>query len=69
MFAADELVISYLKENDKLFRKQRIVHNYPHCWRCHTPLIYYSKPSYYLEVTKIKDKIVANNKTVNWYPS
>ena len=69
VFAADELVISYLKENDKLFRKQRIVHNYPHCWRCHTPLIYYSKPSYYLEVTKIKDKIVANNKTVNWYPS
>ena len=66
VFAADELVISYLKENDKLFRKQRIVHNYPHCWRCHTPLIYYSKPSYYL---KIKDKIVANNKTVNWYPS
>ena len=52
-----------------MFRKQRIVHNYPHCWRCHTPLIYYSKPSYYLEVTKIKDKIVANNKTVNWYPS
>ena len=69
VFAADELVISYLKENDKLFRKQRIVHNYPHCWRCHTPLIYYSKPSYYLEITKIKDKIVANNKTVNWYPS
>ena len=69
VFAADELVINYLKENNKLFRKQRIVHNYPHCWRCHTPLIYYSKPSYYLEVTKIKDKIVANNKTVNWYPS
>ena len=69
VFAADELVINYLKENDKLFRKQRIVHNYPHCWRCHTPLIYYSKPSYYLEVTKIQDKIVANNKTVNWYPS
>ena len=69
VFAADELVINYLKENDKLFRKQRIIHNYPHCWRCHTPLIYYSKPSYYLEVTKIKDKIVANNKTVNWYPS
>ena len=62
-------IIKYLKENDKLFKKQRIVHNYPHCWRCHTPLIYYSKPSYYLEITKIKDKIVANNKTVNWYPS
>lgn len=69
VFEADPLVINYLKENDKLFRKQKIVHNYPHCWRCHTPLIYYSKPSYYLEVTKLKDKIIANNKTVNWYPS
>ena len=69
VFDADIEVIKYLKENDKLFKKQRIVHNYPHCWRCHTPLIYYSKPSYYLEITKIKDKIVANNKTVNWYPS
>ena len=69
VFDADSEVIKYLKENDKLFKKQRIVHNYPHCWRCHTPLIYYSKPSYYLEITKIKDKIVANNKTVNWYPS
>ncbi len=69
VFDADQEVIKYLKENDKLFKKQRIVHNYPHCWRCHSPLIYYSKPSYYLEITKIKDKIVANNKTVNWYPS
>ena len=68
VFDADLDVIKYLKENDKLFKKQRIVHNYPHCWRCHTPLIYYSKESYYLEVTKIKDKIIENNKTVNWYP-
>ncbi len=69
VFDADIEIIKYLKENNKLFKKQRIVHNYPHCWRCHTPLIYYSKPSYYLEITKIKDKIIANNKTVNWYPS
>ena len=69
VFDADREIIKYLKENGKLLRKERIVHNYPHCWRCHSPLIYYSKPSYYLEVTKIKDKIVENNKTVNWYPS
>ena len=69
VFDADVEVIKYLKENGKLFKKQRMVHNYPHCWRCHSPLIYYSKPSYYLEITKIKDKIVANNKTVNWYPA
>ncbi len=69
VFDADKEVINYLKANDKLFKKQRIVHNYPHCWRCKSPLIYYSKPSFYLEVTKLKDKIIANNKTVNWYPS
>ncbi len=68
VFEADELVIRYLKENDKLFKKQRMVHNYPHCWRCDTPLLYYSKPSFYLEVTKIKDKIIEANKTVNWFP-
>ncbi len=68
VFDADKDIIQYLRENDKLFKKQKINHNYPHCWRCHTPLIYYSKPSFYLEITKIKDKIIANNKTVNWYP-
>ena len=68
VFDADLEVIKYLKENDKLFKKQKMVHNYPHCWRCKTPLLYYSKPSYYLEVTKLKDKIIEANKTVNWYP-
>ncbi len=69
VFDADKEVIKYLKENDKLFKKQKMVHNYPHCWRCKSPLIYYSKPSFYLEITKIKDKIIENNNTVNWYPA
>ena len=69
VFEADLEVIKYLKEQDKLFKKQKMVHNYPHCWRCSTPLIYYSKPSFYLEVTKLKDKIIEANKTVNWYPA
>ncbi len=69
VFEADLEVIKYLKSKDKLFKKQKIKHNYPHCWRCQTPLIYYSKPSFYLEVTKLKDKIIEANKTVNWYPS
>ena len=68
VFDADKLVIEYLKKNDKLFKKQKIVHAYPHCWRCDSPLIYYSKPSYYLEITKIKDKIIEANKKVKWYP-
>ena len=68
VFDADIEVIKYLKENDKLFKKQKIVHDYPHCWRCDSPLLYYSKPSYYLEITKIKDKIIEANKTIKWYP-
>ena len=69
VFDADKKIIDYLKENDKLFNRQRINHNYPHCWRCQSGLIYYSKPSFYLEVTKIKDQVIAENKKVNWYPS
>lgn len=68
VFDANLEVIKYLKENDKLFKKQKINHNYPHCWRCQSPLIYYSKPSFYLAVTKIKDKVIEENKKVNWYP-
>ena len=69
IFEADLEVIKWLKENDKLFKKQKIKHDYPHCWRCDSPLVYYSRPSYYLEVTKLKDKIIEENKKVKWYPS
>ncbi len=69
VFDADIEVIKYLKENDKLFKKQKMNHNYPHCWRCHTPLLYYAKPSYYLEVTKLKDKLIEENNKVEWYPT
>lgn len=65
---ADLEIIKYLKEHDLLFTKQKVEHNYPHCWRCHTPLIYYSKPSWYIEVTKVQDQLIENNKGVNWYP-
>ena len=61
-------IIKYLSENDKLFRKQKMTHNYPHCWRCKTPLVYYSKPSLYIKVTGFKDKIIEANNKVNWHP-
>ena len=61
-------IIKYLSSEDKLFKKQKMEHNYPHCWRCHTPLVYYSKPSIYIKVTAFKDKIIEQNNTVNWYP-
>ncbi len=65
---ADPEIVQWLRDNDKLFRKQRMVHNYPHCWRCSTPLLYYAKPSWYIEVTKLKDQFVQNNNEVEWYP-
>ena len=65
---ADHEIIHYLIDNNLLFSKQKMEHNYPHCWRCSTPLIYYSKPSWYIEVTKYKDKLIENNKSVNWHP-
>ena len=64
----DADIITYLFENNKALKKQKVEHNYPHCWRCHTPLIYYSKPSWYIEVTKYKDKLIENAKGVNFYP-
>ncbi len=61
-------IIKWLKENDKLFKKQKMVHDYPHCWRCKQPLIYYAKPAWYVKTTAYKDEIIEANKTVNWYP-
>ncbi len=65
---ADPEIIKYLKEVGRLYRSQKIVHNYPHCWRCHTPLIYYAKPSWYIEASKFRDKMVEENNKVNWFP-
>ena len=62
-------IIKYLHDNDKLFKKQKIVHNYPHCWRCKTPLLYYAKPSWYIKTTAYKDQIIEANNKVNWYPA
>ena len=61
-------IIKYLASEDKIFKKQKMEHNYPHCWRCKTPLVYYSKPSLYIKVTDFKDKIIEANSKVNWYP-
>ena len=67
----DELqvdIIKYLAKENKIYAKEKMEHNYPHCWRCQTPLIYYAKPSYYIEVTKFKEKLIENNNSVNWFP-
>jgi isoleucyl-tRNA synthetase len=61
-------IIKWLKENDKLFKKIKITHDYPHCWRCHSALISYPKPAWYIKTTAYKDKIIEANKKINWYP-
>ncbi len=61
-------IIKYLKENDKLFKKIKLTHDYPHCWRCKSALISYPKPAWYVATTKYKDKIIKANAKINWYP-
>ncbi len=65
---ADPEIVIWLKEQHKLYKKETILHNYPHCWRCKTPLLYYAKPSWYIEMTRLKDQLIENNKGVNWFP-
>ena len=64
----DVEIIKYLAQDSKIFAKQKLNHDYPHCWRCGTPLVYYAKPGWYIKMSALRDDLVANNKTVNWYP-
>lgn len=65
---ADIEIVKALKEKGKLFRKENITHSYPHCWRCDTPLLNYATTSWFVRVTDIRDKLVAENKKVHWVP-
>ncbi|MEA2098358.1 MAG: class I tRNA ligase family protein, partial [Patescibacteria group bacterium] len=64
----DEKIVKWLEENNKLFSKENYKHSYPHCWRCDTPLLNYATSSWFVKVTDVKDKMVANNKKINWTP-
>ena len=65
---ADKAILKYLKEQGTLFKAIPHTHSYPHCWRCNTPLLYYARDTWFIEMTKVRDRLVANNKTVNWMP-
>ncbi|MBV8941667.1 MAG: isoleucine--tRNA ligase, partial [Solirubrobacterales bacterium] len=65
---ADPDLIEDLRSRDRLLRADTLVHSYPHCWRCGTPLLYYSKPSWYIATSEIKDRMLDANETVTWYP-
>ncbi|MEK7175238.1 MAG: class I tRNA ligase family protein, partial [Patescibacteria group bacterium] len=62
-------IIKYLAKSKLLFEKEKIVHPYPHCYRCETPIIYYALPSWFLNIQKVKDKIIEKAKTINWMPA
>ncbi|MFC1744772.1 isoleucine--tRNA ligase [Candidatus Riflebacteria bacterium] len=66
---ADKGIQSYLKERGLLYRSEIMEHSYPFCWRCETPLLYYARAAWFIETTKIKDKLIDFNKQICWYPS
>ncbi len=65
---ADKQVLIYLETVGRLFSAPVFEHSYPHCWRCDTPLIYYARESWYIEMSAVRDRLIANNKTINWIP-
>ncbi len=66
---ADETLVADLQQRGLLFAHVPYEHAYPHCWRCHTPLIYYAQPSWYIRTTEIKDRLLAQNEGTNWFPA
>ncbi|MFF3111694.1 isoleucine--tRNA ligase [Kitasatospora sp. NPDC057904] len=65
---ADEALVADLKERGLLFRHVAYEHSYPHCWRCHTALLYYAQPSWYIRTTAVKDALIRENEATNWFP-
>jgi isoleucyl-tRNA synthetase len=65
---ADADLVADLESRGRMFRAERYVHAYPHCWRCGTPLLYYAKPSWYVATSKLRDRLLAANEEVTWYP-
>jgi isoleucyl-tRNA synthetase len=66
---ADIEIIKYLAKAERLFGKEKIIHSYPHCWRCDTPLLNYASSSWFVKVSSMKDKLVKANKGVKWVPT
>lgn len=65
---ADPMILDDLKASGKLFKAPKFEHSYPHCWRCDTPLIYYARETWFINMTAVKDRLIANNNTINWIP-
>ena len=65
---ADPKILKDLEEKGLLFAAPNFEHSYPHCWRCDTPLLYYARETWFIRMTAVRDKLIANNKTINWIP-
>ena len=65
---ADPVIIKDLEISGRMFKKEQYEHNYPFCWRCHSPLIYIARQSWYLKTTQFKEQLIKNNNAINWYP-
>jgi len=65
---ADPLIIEQLKEDNMLYKEEEYTHNYPFCWRCHTPLLYYAREAWFIKMSTLRDKLVENNDKINWLP-
>lgn len=65
---ADPLIIEDLKERGLLFKKELYEHDYPFCWRCDTPLLYYAKASWFIKMSAVKEELLRNNESINWFP-
>ena len=65
---ADPKIVDDLRERGRLLKSEAYLHSYPHCWRCGTPLLYYAKPSWYIATSSLRDRLLAANESVDWYP-
>ena len=66
--AADIEIIKWLAKENKLFSKEKIIHSYPHCWRCDTPLLNYAASSWFVNINAVKSRLISGNKKINWVP-
>ena len=65
---ADPIILTDLEKEGKLFSAPKFEHDYPHCWRCNTPLIYYARDTWFIKMTEVRENLIRNNNTVNWLP-
>lgn len=68
VWEANFKVVGYLKDSGFLFKKENIIHSYPHCYRCDTKLIYKAQPAWFIEISNFRDKLIKENEKINWYP-